>query len=150
METTSVRPRKWPEFIVPGLRQIGPAASPLEFGSAALLLQPPFAGGPAGLGRAATAARSKRFGDPLPEARNRELAVARLTATVLGNRSHPWAEPGSQSFLLLVAQHLRGVDLEDGLDARGGDVGVLASRPRRAAGSQLDLGVGNLDGAQAQ
>jgi hypothetical protein len=150
METTSVRPRKRPEFIALALRQVGAAASPLDLGSAPLLLEPPFAGGSSWLRRAATTARSKRVRHSPPEARDRELTVACLTATVLRNRGHPRAEPRSQRVLLLGGQRLRGVDLEDSLDPRGGDVRVLPSRSRRAAGSQLDLGLGNLGGTQAQ
>jgi hypothetical protein len=117
METTSTKTAKAARIHRSrDLRQVGTAASPLELGPPPLLLEPPFAGGSSRLGRAATATRSKRFVHPLPEACHRELAIACLTATVLGNRGHTWAEPRSQCVLLLVAQRLRGVDLEDRLD----------------------------------
>jgi hypothetical protein len=109
------------------------------------MLEAPVARRPSGLGRAATTTRSKRFGHALLEARDRELSVSRLTATVLGDGRDSRAEPRSQDVLLLVAQRLRRVDVEHRLDPRGGDVGVLASRARRAAGSQLDLGLRDLD-----
>jgi hypothetical protein len=123
----------------------GAPALALELRASLLLLEPPLACGAVRLGRAAALARAKRRLDPLAQARQRELAVSRLAAGVLSDRGNPRPEAGPKAAPLLVGESLGPVDLEYRLDPRGGDVGVLAARPRGAARSQLDLGLGDLD-----
>jgi hypothetical protein len=77
--------------------------------------------------------------DLLGQALERQFAVARLPTGVLGHGIDPRAEPVDQPVALIVAQDLGGDDVEDRLDPRGRDVGVLATGPRGAAGAQLDL-----------
>jgi hypothetical protein len=127
------------------LGQLRAAAGALELGPSALLLQAPFPSRTRRLGGAPAAPRAKRGGDSLAQPGKGELAVACLAAAVLGDRGHAWAEAGPERLFLLAAQRLRGVDVEHGLDSRGGDVCVLSSGSRRAAGAQLDLGVRDVD-----
>jgi hypothetical protein len=74
-------------------------------------------------------------GQPL----QRQLAVAGLASRILSNGGHLPTVPLPDPPPLLVVKRRRRVDVEDGLDPRGGDVGVLASRARRTAGAKLDL-----------
>src|SRR5918995_3450681 len=78
-------------------------------------------------------------GELLTEALQRKLPVPRLAAGVLGDRRDPCAEPLAQPIALQIAQSLRRVHVEDGLDPRRGHVRVLPARPRGAARSELDL-----------
>ena len=78
-------------------------------------------------------------GDLLRQPLQRQLAVARLAARVLGDRGDHRPELLEQPRPLRLVERLRRLDVEDRFDPRGGDVGVLAARPGGAAGAQLDL-----------
>src|SRR3989442_1762624 len=54
-------------------------------------------------------------------------------------RGYARAQLRDHAALLRVAQRARSADVEDGLDAGGGDVGVLAARSGGAARAQGDL-----------
>src|SRR4051812_29413733 len=99
---------------------------------------------------AATACRRARLGarlghlervrEPGREPLQRQIAVARLRAGVLRHRGHPSAQSGHRACLLRVAQRARLRDVERGLDPRGRDVRVLASRTGRARGANRNFG----------
>ena len=79
----------------------------------------------------------QRRGDPLLQALDGELPVARLAAGVLGDRGHPGPNRARSCDLLRLAQARGRVDVEHRLDPRRGDVGVLAPRPGGAGGAEL-------------
>src|SRR3954447_14142176 len=99
---------------------------------------------------AATARRRARLGarlghlervrEPGREPLQRQIAGARLRAGVLRHRGHPSAQSGHRACLLRVAQRARLRDVERGLDPRGRDVCVLASRTGRARGADRNFG----------
>src|SRR5205807_1878683 len=60
---------------------------------------------------------------------------------------YPRTEPLQQPLALGVGERAGGLDVENRLHPRGGDVRVLASRPRGAARLQLDLGERNFGAA---
>lgn len=128
-----------------GIGRIRPAPVALSLRLPALLGEPALAGRAGRPGRTATTEWTKAGRDPLPHPVDGELAVARLAAGVLRNRRHPGSETRPQAALLLVVERLGGVDLEHGLDSRGGHVRVLAAGPRRAARPQLDLRQGDFE-----
>src|SRR5215218_10145895 len=79
-------------------------------------------------------------GDPYLQPLERELAVAGLAARLLCHRTDTRPAARHEADALLVAQRARRRDVEARLDARGGDVGVLATRAGRAACPNRDLG----------
>ena len=91
------------------------------------------------LGGAPRALHRQRALEPPAQALERQLAVARLAARVLRDGAHDRAQARRDPLALLLAQRLRGADVEHGLHARGGHVRVLAAGSRRAARAQLDL-----------
>ena len=88
----------------------------------------------------ADAPRNKTFLLAAPEERALNWLAARLPARVLGHRRHLRSDPLEQHLPLVLAQRLRGLDVEARLDPGRGHVRVLAARPRRAAGADLDFG----------
>jgi hypothetical protein len=120
-------------------------SGPLQLGAPTLSLEAAISGSTRRLGRAPPAPRAQPVRDPLLQALQRQLAVPRLAARVLGDRGDPWPVAGTQAALLLVRERPRGVDLEDRLDPRRGHVRVLSSGPGGAAGAQLDFSERNLD-----
>ena len=95
---------------------------------------------PASAGLGAGAPARQPGGDLLSQAPQRQFAVARLAARVLGDGGDQRTAAINQHRPLARIERPRGLDVEDGFHPRGGDVGVLAPRPRGAAGAQLDLG----------
>ena len=83
--------------------------APLELApaSVALVLQSPGARGPCRARRAAAARHRQRPLQTLGQAAQRELAVARLRALVLGHGDHPLAGAGEQALALGLAQRRR-------------------------------------------
>jgi hypothetical protein len=73
----------------------------------------------------------------------RQLPVAVLGPRVLRGGDHARAQAGHHAGALRLVEGVGGRDIEDRLDAGGGHVGVLAARPRGAAGAQLDLRKGD-------
>src|SRR5690606_35163625 len=116
-----------------------PAARLLALGGSALLLEAASAGGAGRPGRTAPAGHGEGGGDLLSQALQRDLAVARLTAGVLADGGDDRADALQQPGPLRLVERRRRLDVEDRLHSRGGDVGVLAARPRGAARAQLDL-----------
>jgi hypothetical protein len=81
----------------------------------------------------------QRAVEPVGEALERELAVARLGPRILRDGGHARARARTHASLLFVGQRRRRVDVEDGLDPRGGHVGVLTAGAGRATRAELDL-----------
>src|SRR5690606_5142768 len=112
----------------PSLLYRRPAARPLAFGHAALGRQAAFLRRPRGARGAALAPPLEPAFDAFRQALKRELAVARLAAGVLGDRGHAPPVARQQALALRGRERRGGLDVEHGLDARGGDVRVLSSR----------------------
>src|SRR4051794_3606595 len=135
-------------FMAPTLTEVRTAAAGLPLTRAALLLEPPLAARLGRLGGAPRARHVERAREPFAQPLERELAIARLPACVLGHRGHARPAARHDAALLLVAERLRRLNVEHRLDARGGHVGVLPARPGRAARAQLDLLEGDVDAAR--
>jgi hypothetical protein len=116
-----------------------PTSLALELSATPFRREPALARGGRRPGRAPAPPRPQGARDPLAQPVDGELAIARLAAGVLGDCGHPGPEARPQAALLLVVERLGGVDLEHGLDPRGGDVGVLAAGAGRAARPQPNL-----------
>src|SRR6059058_3926322 len=101
----------------PALTLVRRPAQALRLGSAALPFQPSLAGGRARLCRNATPLDLEGLAKLLDEPLDRELTVAHLAALVLSDG--PQHRPGARqdSALLCGREHLRGLDVEDRLDA---------------------------------
>src|SRR3954454_10769187 len=79
------------------------------------------------LGGGARPRDMQRAAEALLQAAQRQVAVARLAAGVLGDRADDRSTAVEDPALLIVAERAGGGDVEAGLDARGGHVGVLAA-----------------------
>lgn len=108
-------------------------------GAAALLRQAALAGGGGRSGRAASAGGPEGRSEGRGEALQRERAVSRLAALVLGHGADDRAEPFPDAGALGVRERLGCVHVEDGLDPCLGLLRVLAARAARARGAELDL-----------
>src|ERR1019366_2488796 len=135
--------------LTPALVAVGPGRAALELalGGPPLLRQPAGTRGAGGAGGAARGGDGERGLDPLGQARQGEIAVARLGALILDHCHQPRPDAVEQPSSLRLAQRRRAHDIEDGLDTGCGDIGVLASRARGAARAHRDLGERDLEAA---
>src|SRR5439155_21920302 len=119
--------------------QPGPPPPTLELGPPPLRRQPPLARRRRRLGGPPPPRHSQRRREPRAQPLERQLAVPRLRARVLSDGHDPRPGPCPHTALLLLAQGVRRLDVEDRREPRGRHVRVLAARSRRAARTQLDL-----------
>src|SRR3954453_23606211 len=94
-------------FTSPTLTEVRTPPRGLALAPAALLLEPPLAARPGRLRRPPRARHVQRIAQTIAQALERELAVARLPARVLGHRGHARAAARHDAPLLLVAERLR-------------------------------------------
>src|SRR5262245_28817245 len=113
---------------------------------AALALEAPLVCGRRWLGGDALPRHGERRPQLLDETLDCELAVAQLASLVLRDRSENGPRAGDHTSFLRLRELVRGLDVEDRLDARGRLLCVLPTRPARARGTQLDLGQREEDG----
>ena len=101
--------------------------------------QPALARGAGGPGRPSLHRRRQAGGDLLPQPAQRQFAVARLAAGVLGDGRDYGTSAPDQPFTLALVQRPGGLDVEDRFHPRGGHVGVLTAGAGRTARPQLNL-----------
>src|SRR3954467_14652047 len=86
---------------------------------------------------------------PLPQLLDQplegELPVPELAALVLGDRAEHWAGAADDAAFLRVRQRVRGLDVEDGFDARLRLLRVLTARAARTRVAELHLAGGEND-----
>jgi hypothetical protein len=102
-------------------------------------LEPPLARGTTRFGRPAPPAHDERRADLLRQTFQRQLAIARLAARLLGDGGDQRPDALEQPRALRLLEGGRRPYVEDRFDPRSGDVGVLAPGPGGTARPQLDL-----------
>src|SRR5690349_7528206 len=90
-----------------------PPPGALAVTRAALLRRPALARRPRRPGRAPRAGHLERVVEPRRQPLQRQLAIARLSARLLGDRGHARPEPRHDPPLLLLAQRRGGRHVED-------------------------------------
>src|SRR4051812_36158946 len=125
---SSAAPRRSSRAKSPVVRPWPPAGL-LALARAALGVQAPLLRRTARASGLALARDAERVRQARAQPLERQLAVARLRARVLGDRDDARPAARHHAALLLVRQRIGLGDVEHGLDARGGHVGVLAARP---------------------